>query len=200
MAKRFPIVKSFEEDIVPAVSDTASILLVARLRYKLPESTFNAPTLNLLFKDAVNLLPPPKVKVLLEMLLFTTTELLKILIAILPAKLPDTVIVLGVLIVNEPTARSLPAKSMEVKPDPERSRLGVAVVLIELDKVKLPVMVKVCPATLNQFAVLLDIKDRLDIVEVLKVTLAPPLLVTYTFGLDPDPRFAVISPTPSPPK
>jgi len=164
---RFPIVKSFEEDIVPAVSDTAPILLVARLRFILPESTFNAPILNLLFKDAVKILPPPKVKVLLEILLLTTTELLKILIGILPSKLPDIVIALGVLIVSEPIFNSLPANSMEVKPDPERSKLGVAVVFIELDKVKLPVIVKVCPGTLFQFAVLLDINDRLDIVEVL---------------------------------
>lgn len=65
-----------------------------------------------------------------------------------------------------------------MKPDPERIRLGVALVAIELVSSKLLEIVRVCPAILFQLAVLLDIKDKLDIVEVKREILAPPVFVT----------------------
>ena len=163
---RFPIATSFEEEIVPAYISTELRLLVARLKSILPELTVNVPTVNLEFKNGVKLDPPPKVKVLLETLFSIFTELVKMFIAtLLLVKLLDIVITLGVLIVSEPVRNSLPAKSMEVKLEPDKIKLGVALEVIEPVKVKFPAMVKSCPTTLFQFAVLPDIKDRPDIVE-----------------------------------
>ena len=199
---RFPIATSFEEEIVPAYIITEVRLLVARLRFILPEVIFKVPTVNLEFKNGVKLDPPPKVNALLEISFSTFTELLKMFIATpLLVRLLDIVIILGVLMVSEPTFNSLFAKSIEVKPDPDKSRLGVALDVIEPVKVKFPTMVRVFPVKLFQFAVLLDINDRLDIVEVSKYIGVPaPVVVTYTFGLLVVPRSAVMYPDPLPPR
>ena len=80
--------------------------------------------------------------------------------------LPDTLRMFGVLIVNVPVLKGSFASIKELNPDPERRRLGVAVVLIELVKAKLFEIVRVCEPVLFQFTLLLDIKDKLDNVEV----------------------------------
>jgi len=143
VATRFPIVKPFEEDMIPSVSVTVPIVFIVGSRFMLPLRICNAPTSNLEFRDPLNLLPPPKVNVELEILFCTFTELLKMFIAMLLVKLPDILIILGVLIVRSPVRNSLPAKSIEVKPDPERSKLGVALEVIEPVKVKFPAIVRV---------------------------------------------------------
>ena len=139
---RFPRVRSFEEETFPAVIEMFPILLVARLRFILPEVMANVPTVNL-GPDGVSLAPPPKVIVLLEISLFSSKELLKMFIAILLVKLPVMLIALVVLIVKKPVRNSLPAKSMEVKLEPERTKLGVMLEVIEPVKVKFPAMVRV---------------------------------------------------------
>jgi len=197
---KFPIVRSFEEDMAPVVSVTVPIVFIEGSRFMLPLEIVNATTLNLEFKNGVKLDPPPKVNVELDISLFIATELLKIFIAILLVKLPDIVIKLGVLMVSEPVFNSLPAKSIEVKLEPERIKLGVALEVIEPVRVKLPVIVKFWLIRLSQFTLLPDIKDRLAIVEVAKDIGACPVLVTYTFGLLVVPRSADIFPTPLPPK
>ena len=197
---RFPIVRSFEEDIFPAASVTSPMVFIVGSKFMLPEAIIKAPTLNLEFKDPLNLLPPPKVNVELDISFCTFIELLKMFIAMLLVKLPDILIKLGVLIVSEPTFNSLPAKSIEVKLEPERVKLGVALEVIEPVKVKFPTMVNNFPTALFQFAVLPEVKDRPDIVEFSKVIGACPVLVTYTFGLEPDPRSATIVPAPLPAK
>ena len=197
---RFPIVRSFEEDTVPAVSVAVPIVFIVGSKFMLPLEIANTPTLNLEFKNGVKLDPPPRVNVELEISLFIATELLKIFMATLLVKLPDMVIKLGVLIVSEPTLSSLPAKSMEVKPDPERIKLGVTLEVIDPVRVRLPVIVKFWLIVLSQFTLLLDTKNKLDIVEVANDIGACPVLVTYTFGTLVVPNEADIFPTPLPPK
>lgn len=154
---RFPfaenvlIIKSFEEDIVPAVSETVPILLVVRLRFMLPEVIVKLPTVSLVSKDGVRLLPPPKVSVLLEISLFVITELVKRFIAILLVSALFIVIALVVLIVNEPVLSCLPAKSMEVKLELERIKSGVALEVIVPTRVRFPAIVTAWLATLFQF-------------------------------------------------
>ena len=154
---RFPfaenvlIIRSFEEDIVPAVSETAPILLVVRLRFMLPEVIVKLPTVSLVSKDGVRLLPPPKVSVLLEISLFVITELVKRFIAILLVSALFIVIALVVLIVNEPVLSCLPAKSMEVKLELERIKSGVALEVIVPTRVRFPAIVTAWLATLFQF-------------------------------------------------
>ena len=65
-----------------------------------------------------------------------------------------------------------------VKLDPERIRLGVTVVLIELVSSKLFEIVRVCEPVFLQFTVLLDINVKLDRVEVKKEIGAAPVFVT----------------------
>jgi len=140
------------------------------------------------------------VSIELEKLLATATAEFIIVTGALERMLPVTLRSGVSSIVSVPVFSCSSTRDRELNPDPERSRLGVAVVLIELDKAKLPVIVKVCPATLFQFAVLLDINDRLDIVEVAKVIGDAAVLVTYTFGLAIVPKEPVIDPPPAPPK
>ena len=194
------IVRSFEEEIFPAVIETAPIVFIVGSKFILPEAIIKAPTLNLEFKDPLNLLPPPKVKALLDISFCIFTELLRMFISMLLVKLPDMLIKLGVLMVSDPTASSLPARSIEVKLEPDKSRLGVALEVIEPVSAKFPTMVKVFPTTLSQFTLLLDTNDKLDIVEFTKDIGACPVLVTYTFGLLVAKNEAVIGPTPLPPR
>ena len=143
VAESVPINRSLEEDIFPAVIETAPIVFIVGSRFMLPEVIAKAPTLKLVPKDPLNLLPPPKVNVLLDISFCIFTELLKIFIAILLVKLPDILIKLGVLMVNEPVCNSLPTRSIEVKLEPDKIKLGVAEEVIEPVKVKFPAMVRV---------------------------------------------------------
>ena len=162
-----PIVRSFEDETIPSLIKSSSILLVARLRSMLLDvSTYRISVVNLEFKNGVKLDPFCIINHLLVISFSTFTELFLMYISILLVRLLDIVITLGVLMVSEPTFNSLPAKSMEVKLEPERVRLGVALEVIEPVKVKFPAIVKVLPAALFQSTLLLDIKDRPDIMEV----------------------------------
>ena len=198
---KFPRVMSFEAETVPTlrVNVFVIILVVVSPKSTLPEVTVSDPTVKL-EPDGVSLPPFVKVSTLLEKLFITVTGLCIILTSILLVKLPDTVILLGVSIVRSPVIKSLPAKSMEVKLELERIKLGVALEVIEPVSVKFPTIVRYSPAVLSQFTLLPDIKDRPDIVEVKKDIGALPVLVTYTFGLLVIPRSAVIFPIPSPAK
>ena len=199
-AENVLIIRSFEEEIVPAVSEAAPILLVVRLRFMLPEVIVKLPTVNLVSKDGVKLLPPPKVSVLLEISLFVTTELVKRFIAILLVSALFIVIALVVLIVNEPVLNCLPAKSMEVKLEPERIKSGVALEVIVPTRVRFPAIVTVWVATLFQFTLVPGAKVKGPSVEFVKVIGACPVLVTSTAGLLVVPREAVIGPVPIPAK
>ena len=129
--------------------------------------------------EGVNLLPPFIVsKPEAEKLSWTDIELLVIVTAALLVKLPDILNGDGRLSVNEPVLSDLFTNIREVNPDPEISRLGVALEVIELDKAKLVDIVRVCEPVLSQFALLLDTKDKLDIVEVRKDIGAAPVFVT----------------------
>ena len=136
----------------------------------------NKGPIDIVFEAVI--LPLSRVSVEPEKLFCICTELLLIVTAAFITKLPDTLRVFGVLIVKVPVIKSWSASIRELNPDPERIKLGVALVVIELVKTKLPDIVIVCPDILFQFAVLLDIKDKLDKVEVKREILAPPVFVT----------------------
>ena len=140
------------------------------------------------------------VRVLLEKLLVTATELVKIVTAALLIRLPDTSIAFGVSIVRLPVFSCLSTNFKEVKVEPRSIKLGVALEVIEPVNSNFSVIVTSCPATLLQFTLLLDIKNNEFNLDVENDIGALPVLVTYTYGTLVEPSEADIVPIPVPPR